>query len=192
MASQHHKPTSTPTQLLYSTTPIARFSPDFRLLQLRCNEMLEKPNCTLRSYPIDGPHPTYIALSYTWGQDVRYDDIIVNGIYFPVGRNLWSFLNQMRFSNNFATFWIDAICIDQSQVFERNHQVQMMRKIYSQADSVSIWLGEEDSPGSSDSSDSAIETLSKWNTMLEVGKVEDYVWSCAQKESVLNLFEQMY
>lgn len=40
-------------------------------------------------------------------------------------------------------FWIDAICIDQFNVAERNHQVRRMGSIYSQAESVLIWLGEE-------------------------------------------------
>ena len=48
----------------------------------------------------------------------------------------------MRLRNKFATYyWIDAICIDQSNIQERNHQVQNMRTIYSEAQSVLIWLG---------------------------------------------------
>lgn len=38
--------------------------------------------------------------------------------------------------------WIDAICIDQSRVEERNHQVAMMGKIYSRARRVLVWLGQ--------------------------------------------------
>jgi hypothetical protein len=40
-------------------------------------------------------------------------------------------------------FWIDALSIDQRNVLERNHQVQMMTSIYSQAQSVRVWLGLE-------------------------------------------------
>jgi hypothetical protein len=40
-----------------------------------------------------------------------------------------------------AWFWIDAICIDQSNIGERNHQVQLMRSIYSGAVEVLTWLG---------------------------------------------------
>ena len=38
-------------------------------------------------------------------------------------------------------FWIDAICIDQENVSERNHQVRMMKSVYSQATLVLVWLG---------------------------------------------------
>jgi hypothetical protein len=38
--------------------------------------------------------------------------------------------------------WIDALCINQSDLKERAQQVQMMRLIYAQANRVVIWLGE--------------------------------------------------
>jgi hypothetical protein len=38
-------------------------------------------------------------------------------------------------------FWIDAICINQDDIPERNSQVQMMGDIYTNATFVMIWLG---------------------------------------------------
>lgn len=38
-------------------------------------------------------------------------------------------------------FWIDALCINQDNVLERNHQVGMMKNIYTTANRVIIWLG---------------------------------------------------
>lgn len=49
--------------------------------------------------------------------------------YFDAGPRRWKY------------FWIDAICIDQSNTLERNHQVQMMSEIYKSAQFVMIWLG---------------------------------------------------
>ena len=40
--------------------------------------------------------------------------------------------------------WIDAICINQSNPRERNHQVQLMKQIYNTADRVVVYLGEEE------------------------------------------------
>ncbi|KAJ4313527.1 protein phosphatase regulator [Neodidymelliopsis sp. IMI 364377] len=48
----------------------------------------------------------------------------------------------MRLQGSFGTYWIDAICINQASFEERNHQVKLMRQVYSNAQSVSIWLGE--------------------------------------------------
>jgi hypothetical protein len=42
------------------------------------------------------------------------------------------------------TLWIDAICIDQENIPERNAQVLQMRSIYQNAKRVLIWVGEED------------------------------------------------
>jgi hypothetical protein len=38
-------------------------------------------------------------------------------------------------------FWIDALCIDQENHIERNHQVERMGRIYSAAERVYAWLG---------------------------------------------------
>lgn len=41
-------------------------------------------------------------------------------------------------------FWIDAICVDQSNVLERNAQVSIMGDVFRAAESVTVWLGPED------------------------------------------------
>lgn len=38
-------------------------------------------------------------------------------------------------------YWIDYICINQDDDFERGHQVGMMKSIFSQASCVISWLG---------------------------------------------------
>jgi hypothetical protein len=38
---------------------------------------------------------------------------------------------------------VDALCINQADVFERNQQVNMMGRIYKRAESVVVWLGDE-------------------------------------------------
>ncbi|KAI0193018.1 heterokaryon incompatibility protein-domain-containing protein [Xylaria flabelliformis] len=42
--------------------------------------------------------------------------------------------------------WIDAICINQADLSERNQQVALMSRIYRQAGAVAVWLGGEDDP----------------------------------------------
>ncbi|KAI9869595.1 MAG: hypothetical protein M1830_005317, partial [Pleopsidium flavum] len=43
-----------------------------------------------------------------------------------------------------VTIWVDQLCIDQSNVEERNHQVRLMGRIYGKAQNVVVWLGDED------------------------------------------------
>lgn len=41
-------------------------------------------------------------------------------------------------------YWVDQICVDQHNIFERNHQVSLMKDIYTQAAKVLAWLGVSD------------------------------------------------
>lgn len=43
--------------------------------------------------------------------------------------------------------WVDAICINQDDVGERNTQVMRIRDIFSQSSVVTIWLGEDEISG---------------------------------------------
>lgn len=46
--------------------------------------------------------------------------------------------------NSLKHVWIDAICVDQDNIEERNAQVARMRWIFQEARRVTVWLGEED------------------------------------------------
>ncbi|KAJ9607483.1 hypothetical protein H2200_007561 [Cladophialophora chaetospira] len=83
---------------------------------------------------------SYTALSYVWGPDERRS-IWINHNLYTVRKNLWSFLVYARTALSRFWLWIDAICIDQKNTTERNHQVQQMSKIYSSATMTWIWLG---------------------------------------------------
>ncbi|EHK43706.1 uncharacterized protein TrAtP1_008106 [Trichoderma atroviride] len=171
----------------HSTAPIE--PGDFRLIELVPSAEPEMIECRLRSYSLDGNYPAYIALSYAWGQNVRDKTISLNGTRFSVGNNLWWFLHHMRLQNQYVNFWIDAICIDQSNVMERNHQVQIMRKIYSNARSVSVWLGKADA---SSDSDIAMEHLAT-RTPCDAGKFNvDNFWSLRQAKAILAFCEMNY
>jgi hypothetical protein len=74
--------------------------------------------------------PDYFALSYTWGAPVSTHTIQVNGHSVPVRQNLYTALQYLRDENEPQVFWIDALCINQEDVPERNQQVQIMGQIY--------------------------------------------------------------
>jgi hypothetical protein len=84
----------------------------------------------------------YEALSYTWGINRTTKQITLNGKRFMVTENLYSALQYLRFQNEDRILWIDAVCIDQTRIAERNHQVRHMASIYHDADRVLFWLGE--------------------------------------------------
>ncbi len=50
-------------------------------------------------------------------------------------------LIQLRGDTLERKVWVDAICINQDNIPERNRQVRMMPHIYSRAESVLVWFG---------------------------------------------------
>ncbi|KAK0839499.1 hypothetical protein LTR03_011212 [Friedmanniomyces endolithicus] len=86
----------------------------------------------------------YNALSYCWGFFADMVEIQCNGRAFFATRNLRRALQQLRLPDQSRRLWVDAICINQSDVTERDQGVSMMRQIYSGAQRVDVWLGPSD------------------------------------------------
>lgn len=134
----------------HSTLPL----PDhrcIRLLQLHSpTNDAEEVRCTLETHNLDAC-PLYYALSYTWGNpfaqnsfDEAYSrsySIAINSKSYKVTKNLHEGLLQLRQSHAGSYIWIDAVCIWQTNIQERNSQVDLMSEIYGKADKVLIWLG---------------------------------------------------
>ncbi|KAK0750806.1 heterokaryon incompatibility protein-domain-containing protein [Schizothecium vesticola] len=92
------------------------------------------------------PHgPQFEALSYTWGLPGVMCEIQLNGQEFPIQENAAAALRRLRFTGTDKTrrkLWVDAICINQGDIHEKEGQLMLMRKIYEEADQVCVWLGE--------------------------------------------------
>ncbi|KAH8742386.1 heterokaryon incompatibility protein-domain-containing protein [Hyaloscypha finlandica] len=104
---------------------------------------------------------TYEALSYEWGHSEASKEIFINGMRFFVRDNLWNALYDLR-EDSPRRLWIDALCIDQQNVDERNHQVRHMSAIYSSAHRVLVWLGQGTDQGAD-----ALRTIASINLELE-------------------------
>ncbi|KAF9870431.1 hypothetical protein CkaCkLH20_12098 [Colletotrichum karsti] len=94
--------------------------------------------------------PAYNALSYTWGSPIaeaRFSPepipvtILLNGFEFDIFPNLNDALRWIRARDSCDLYWIDAICINQSDTAERGIQVGIMDHVYKLAARVDIWLG---------------------------------------------------
>ena len=72
----------------------------------------------------------YTAVSYVWGNPSHVHSIQISGRPFGVANNLFNVLRSLRDQAEPISLWIDAICIDQNNVLERNAQVQKMASIY--------------------------------------------------------------
>ena len=71
-------------------------------------------------------------------------------------------MRRLRNKKKRRVLWIDAICIDQSSMDERNQQVELMGDVYSKARRVILWLGEE-----STFSDFTISFLKSYHKVLK-------------------------
>ena len=106
--------------------------------------------------------PHYYAVSYEWGAEQPGHDIVIDGKPLRIRSNLKECLQ--RFGGSDKQFerplWIDAICIDQEDISEKNVQVKIMGEIFSAAKLVLVWLGMQDGPGGSLTE--AASTLQDW------------------------------
>jgi hypothetical protein len=84
----------------------------------------------------------YEALSYAWGDVTPVMPVILEGKEVLITKNLHSALCHLRYLDQQRILWPDALCINQSDLRERTHQVSLMSSIYSRASSVLVWLGE--------------------------------------------------
>ena len=84
----------------------------------------------------------YTALSYEWGPEGGDYTISVNNTPFSIRKNLYDFLHTWTGVKDSDTPWfIDYICIDQSNDEEKASQVQLFGSLYSNATNVVAWLG---------------------------------------------------
>lgn len=118
--------------------------------------------------------PQFEALSYVWGSMDETKGIAVTDgdVDAPerlqIGKNLHTALKELRSLNDTRRLWVDAICINQSDVHERARQVTRMGSIYGQASRVVVWLGLPDE-----------ETAEVFKTLEYVGRqveIADEAW----------------
>src|SRR4051812_27259922 len=98
---------------------------------------------TLREFDLDSC-PEFEVVSYRWDSERELKPAVINSHTARVSQNCATAMQcQLRRWGSKRHFWIDAVCIDQSNVYERNHQVSLMADIYKGASRVLVWLGDE-------------------------------------------------
>lgn len=95
----------------------------------------------------------YMALSYAWGTARGPHILSLSKDRIPIRENLNCALRDLRQRDRPCRIWVDAICINQEDLEERNHQVQQMKGIYFAARNTIIYLGAQ----------KGIKAVSAWN-----------------------------
>ena len=93
-------------------------------------------------YEVKLPSDHVIGVSYVWGKGCPIAEIVVEGCSLYITPSLHSLLTHLRYEHSHRILWIDQICIDQDNIEERNAQVREMGRIYQQAETNLVWLGE--------------------------------------------------
>ena len=116
---------------------------DIRILVLLPGSNNDLIQCSLE-YAKRGPEGgiPYEALSYMWGPPTPIKAITLDDRPMPIRENLWKGLKSLRDEVIPRRLWVDALCINQEDVGERNFQVLLMCQIYRSATRVLIWLGD--------------------------------------------------
>ena len=177
----------------YKYTPLDAHSQQIRLMSLAPGIFDDDIYVSLKTVALtrDNP-PKYEALSYTWGSTENSPDVGVMPhigadrlikIWNPlaalnmklsrrltVTQNLEQALRYLRSPAQSRTLWVDAICINQEDVEEREQQVERMGDIYRSARQVLVWLGTN-----SHDSALAIQTLNSLGQSIKVNwKAESF------------------
>jgi len=132
------------------------------------------PNPTRNIYITDGDGDKRFVVRENLWQFLRqqHDANVIRGSYYPamddcmgvysgeysdgyIGHCIGDYSGDYIGNCTLEWFWIDQICIDQSTTNERNHQVRLMSRIFSQAYQVLVWLGP-----AADGSDQAMDAIS--------------------------------
>ncbi|KAF4627649.1 hypothetical protein G7Y89_g10503 [Cudoniella acicularis] len=157
--------------------PLDTSRQEIRLLQIeppQSDDCEETIKCTMIKDALVRQSGKFFALSYVWGDPGTTLPVVVNGHELTVTTNLVSCLQQLRndYKHHPGRFsptqylWVDAICINQMDIQERNSQVQLMGSIYRFAVTTLCWIGKE-----SDNSSLAIKSLRRISE--HVGQIQE-------------------
>lgn len=125
--------------------PLDRSSKEIRILKIEPGITGSEIRCTLVHIALQEAADNYAALSYTWGSQQNLKHVYCNGRRLLVTSNLHFAMERCRERQLPGDkFWIDAICINQQDIPERESQVSMMAGIYREARFVLVFLGESD------------------------------------------------
>ncbi|KAK0701573.1 heterokaryon incompatibility protein-domain-containing protein [Lasiosphaeria miniovina] len=97
--------------------------------ELACKDMLD--------------HRHYASSYIRLGFKLPDGPIFIDGVEVVISGELRRALQRLRSEEEPLRLWVDALCINQGDIAERNQHVRMMGQIYANATRVRIWLGEE-------------------------------------------------
>ncbi|KAK8085997.1 HET-domain-containing protein [Apiospora phragmitis] len=132
--------------MAYSYVSLDRSEQVIRLLYItpRKGSAAELHTYQLKHVSLD-ESPQFETISYCWGDPTPCRTVLIDGKELRLPRSSAAILEQISASSDQArVIWIDAVCVNQTDITERAHQVPLMARIYAQASRNIIYLGQGD------------------------------------------------
>lgn len=118
----------------------------FRLLILDPGQLDDALSASLIHASLDDlPRLEYETISYAWGDANLRSRLQIDNAILDIPTSASAVLHQVRHKHKPRMLWIDAVCINQADVEERQQQVAYMRHIYTNSSINLIYLGQSDS-----------------------------------------------
>lgn len=172
-------------QTNFNYEPLPVDGSQIRLVTILPGIELEALRCTVRNFALtEDLH--YEALSYAWGDPTVTSPVLLNGSEFEITTNLEAALQSLRYDDKERLLWIDAICINQHSISEKNAEVRRMHLIYRRAEQVVVWLGRETEPGDTMGVGSALSTAASALTV----KLLEMLSEAKEEWDVVNVLHQ--
>ena len=149
-----------------------RHLPENSIRLLRIVSDGQKFSATLDEFQLENV-PYFAALSWCWTSrgDHGMTTFMCNGQQVPISKHLYALLENITPIGvpSSIAIWIDAICINQSHIEEKDFHIPRMHEIYGKAHTVIVWLGE-----SGDGSNLAMNAQTVANLSDQLAHFPDY------------------
>ncbi|KAI1496347.1 heterokaryon incompatibility protein-domain-containing protein [Biscogniauxia marginata] len=140
--------------------PLDHSKKDIRLVTIAPGSFDDPLHCTLTRHSYPWADIKFESLSYCWGDLKDTTRITLRHEYegvtnskshlvrddeqvFNVTKNLAIALKYLRLEDKSRVIWIDALCINQGSIRERNYAIPFMVDVYKSTGCVIVFLGEE-------------------------------------------------
>jgi hypothetical protein len=119
-----------------------KYQDSIRLIKLSPGQRGTPLSCKLLEVQ-KNKNTAYEAVSYAWGAPLFCKCILDldSNANILITENLFDGLHALRLEDRSRTLWVDAMCIDQTNLAEKIIQIAQMGAIYRDAIRVLVWLG---------------------------------------------------
>jgi hypothetical protein len=129
----------------YCYEPLDVLTDEIRLLRVSKRYPWSKPVIKLCEHLLEKA-PRYDAISYTWDNQEMDQSLQLHKGIIRTTKNVVHIVSKRASWMQARYLWIDAICIDQSNIPEKQSQIRKMRDIYTSAKRTIAWISYEPIP----------------------------------------------